>query len=75
MTEKLRKSLKGREDPYYTEELASLLGITYQTLFRRRKAGQIVAVEDPLDSRKLIYPVANVRAYLEKRQKLSRSAS
>ena len=75
MTERLAAALVGREDPFRAEELAALLGITYRTLYSRRKAGQIVAVIDPLDARKLIYPVANVRAYLKKRTKLSRSAS
>ncbi len=71
----LLQALKRRRTPFSQRELAEFLGVTPCTVRTYTRKGRLTSECDPHDGRRIIYPVATVRAYLRKRARLSGVAS
>lgn len=61
------EELRGRRSPLSAEEVASLLGVSARTVARYAAKGWLPAEKHEQDARRLVYPVAGVRAFLKAR--------
>lgn len=63
----LLDQIQGRREPFTTGELAKLLGVTTRTISVYTSKGWLPAEKHQQDARRLVYPVAGVRAFLKAR--------
>lgn len=63
----LLEKLEGRTAPWSSGELATLLGVTPQTIYGYAARGWITGEQDAYDARRVLYTAESVRAYVRAR--------